>query len=334
MRERLPSSSRIRAALDDLLKTVKEQDLKPWGWPPLLAWLWEASYGAVKKLDRDIALVTKHSKAVNASQVADFLSARPGKARAWYGGFFDTWAKATFLRSGRATEIDVPLPLGKRNSDLRVQLNGRSIRFECTVLTEDDEASDILQRFTNEKKTNPAAILRRPGPYCPPEAKGPSPYYNALRLYAKVYDKLALDLNPKASQFAEHEPNALLISFAGPGVRPSAPGISWALDELFGGQSKKTRKLPKELRDISLDAWMEHHAAELMKKGKLSADSYRARHDRLIAAPRRLAAIFLFKRCQLTNSRLNGNASAECAITKTEMAKLETLLRNALPYGP
>src|SRR5439155_19723343 len=79
-----------------------------------------------------------------------------------------------------------------------------------------------------------------------------------LRFYAKVFDKLAKDLNPSKSQFADDEPNVFLVSCSGLGVRSDNPGVGWALDKLFADQPKIARTVvPESFIDISLGAWVD-----------------------------------------------------------------------------
>src|SRR5207249_3616003 len=117
---------------------------------------------------------------------------------------------------------------------------------------EDDEAREVWSRYMECKKLNPDHVLIRPGPLCPPNARGPSPYYMTQRFYTKVYDKLTRNLDPAKSQFAEAEPNILLTCFAGPGVRSDHPGVRWGLEELFTSHPKTARAVvPESLTDIS-----------------------------------------------------------------------------------
>lgn len=338
----LPPSSRLLAALgDELLEALAGKiersavrDLEFGPWPPIIGWLHTMDDGAVAALDRDLDLVVRHVGPAPANQIRQFLSATT--ARESYAALFDTWAKATLIRSGLPTETDVPIHTGGRVSDLRVRMDARAIRLECTVLTEDNESCDVWRRFIEVKKTDPQAILWRPGPYCPPDAKGPSPYYNARRLYAKVYDKLARELDPEAGQCAENEPNVLLISCAGPGIWPDIPGINWALEELSiaqprgpsGGSGSESH-----CADISLPAWIDHHAQTLISKGRLTDDDYAARYDRLLAAPRRLGGIILFKNFRWATGRVNYNAFPQCAIRHAEMVELERLLGREPAYA-
>ena len=162
-----------------------------------------------------------------------------------------------------------------RDHDISIVVVDRRFHIECTVLTEDDESRGVWDRYVESKKLNPDQVLIRPGPFCPPNSKGPSPYYMTLRLYAKVFDKLTKELDPAKGQFGEEVPNLLLICFAGLGMRADHPGIRWGIEELFANNPKMARTaVPESFTDISLDARADFRADELIRKGEISADWY------------------------------------------------------------
>ncbi|HUT91333.1 MAG TPA: hypothetical protein VMY37_17675 [Thermoguttaceae bacterium] len=344
-RDRLPVSSQIRLALPDLLlKELRQRvdvtsaaDLRYSPWPPLVGFMDHLPDTAIGELDGDLELVIRHGKRRKPNEVSQFLRAKTGDSRAWYGGLFDVWAKATLVRQRVEVDLDVPLPNG-RDTDIRVKVGDRHFRIEGTVITQDDESRDVWDRFVKDKRADPTKILMRPGPYDPHDAKGPGLYYNALRFYAKVYDKIAKKLDADKSQCADDEPNVLLVSFAGAGLRPNDPGWGWALDELFDDQpSIGGRLVPAEgLRDISLSAWVDFTASELCRSGEITVEDYDSRmadYTRIMSAPRRLGGILVFRNCELLGARVNYNARQECRITHAEMAELERLLSRAATYS-
>lgn len=103
-------------------------------------------------------------------------------------------------------------------------------------------------------------------------------YYNTFRLYAKVYDKIAKNLDPNKSQCADDEPNVLLVSFSGAFVHPEKPGWGRALNELFDDQPKMGGRIipAPHVTDISLGAWIAFTAGELASRGVISAEEYDA----------------------------------------------------------
>jgi len=207
---RLRPESPIRAAmpaavLDGIAKKIGKtppDELRHNVYPPLYNFLTHVSAEAVFELDQDVRLVLGRASPNNASGLTQFLRATAGQSREWYGGIFDIWVRAALLRKLRVVEFDVPLPNG-RDTDIRLKLGGRWMRLENTVITEDDESRKIWDRFLDDKKVDPKKVRVRPGPYDPPDAKGPSLYYNTLRLYAKVYDKIAKHLDPHKTQCAD-----------------------------------------------------------------------------------------------------------------------------------
>jgi hypothetical protein len=154
-----------------------------------------------------------------------------------------------------------------------------------------------------------------------------------LRFYAKVFDKVAKDLNPSKSQFADDEPNVFLVSFSGLGVRSDNPGVGWALDELFADQPKIARAVvPESFIDISLGAWVDFRAKELINQRKMPIEWYCDHSHEVMAAIRRVGAILLFDGSGLANSRINYNARRGCLISHDEIAEIEELFRKEASY--
>lgn len=339
-RDQLPEGSLVRLALsEDVLQQIEQKlrqraptDLLYDFWPPLYGLFCLRDSNAIAELDADLTTVARRLSSGKVPSLMQFLKTKEGKRHGdWYGGLFDLWSKATACVNGMDVELDRPLPNG-RESDLCVKVNGRRFHIESTVLTEDDESAEVWRRFLADKRVHPDKVLIRPGPYCPPNAKGPSPYYISLRFYAKVFDKLTQNLNPEKSQFADDEPNLLLVSCAGM-IRHDLPGIGWALDELFRAQPTMVRTIiPEVFTDVSLDAWIDFRARELIQQRKLTATWYCDNSHEVIAAPRRLGAIILFDGCKLKNARINCNAHQSCAVTHKDMVQLEDLFRREVGY--
>jgi hypothetical protein len=340
----LSASSPLRLAVPESIieetarriELADAADLEHGPWPPAVTVLSEISDAAVAELDDELALVLAHTKPSKAKDVTQFLGTAMGQRVAeWYGGLFDVWARTQVLRAGCEVEFDAPLPNG-RDSDMRAVVNGRHFRVENTVIAESDEDRQSFDNFLAAKKQDPETLWMRPGKFDPPDARGPSPYYNTFRLYAKVYEKLAKRLDPDKSQCAGDEPNILLISFSGAFVHPEKPGWGWAMDELFDNQPSTGGRInpPPHLTDISLDAWIMFTAEDLVRRGLISAQQYDARlrdYHRILSAPKRLGGILVFKNCTLATARINYNATDECSISHAEMAELERVF--AAPCG-
>ena len=220
-----------------------------------------------------------------------------------------------------------------RDSDMRAVVNGRHFRIENTVIAESDDDRQSFNNYLAAKKQDPDVLWEQSSD----DVRGPSPYYNSLRLYAKVYDKIAMNLDPDKSQCAEDEPNILLVSFSGAFVHPDKPGWGWALDELFDDQPNMCAcaKMPPHLQDISLHRWVMFTAEDLFRRGVISAEQYDARlqdYHGIMSAPRRLGGILVFKNCTLATARINYNATDECSITHAEMAELERIFTAPCGY--
>ena len=184
-----------------------------------------------------------------------------------------------------------------------------------------------------QMKLDPNQVLIRPGPLCPKKAKGPSPYYETLRLYAKVFDKLTKDLDPAKGQFNERERNILLTCFAGPGVGTDRPSVSWGFEELFVSHPRTVQKVcPETFTDISLEAWVDYRAKELIDKGKMNVEWYYTNSHKALSAPRLLGGARPFDSSRLACGRVNYTAAAESSVSHAAMAELEQLLARPAKY--
>lgn len=317
------------ARLDELEQYVQitpAQDLQYSKWPPAFGILASIEIEKARLIDKNIDLVIANSTPGKAREIVGFLAAsNADKIGTWYGGMFDVWSKCVVIRSGLSAEFDRLLPNG-RDHDIMLDLDGTKLNLENTVITHDDESLEVLDRFLSDKRTDPTKVLIRPGPYCPPNAKGPSLYYDTLRVYAKVFDKVAKQLNPGKSQFPEDEKNVLLLSFCGSGVNALSPSVGWALDELFACQPRGKREGAG--KDISLQAWTDFTANELIARGKISVDDYVSRFQDIFRALRRLSGVLLFDNTKLVDARLNYNSDKSSRISHAEISKLEELYRS------
>ena len=347
VRERMsliPEDSHIRTALpsnrvDEIaLKIARScvEDLKWATWPPLFLFVYRHSVQEVQEFEKDIGLVVKHSKRNRVLSITQFLKAEARQDRLWVGGLFETSVKAQFLKEHIPVEFDYVLPNGKE-IDIHLEIEEKVYSLECTVITESDEDRKVWERFMATKKVDPNANLSRPGKFDLPNSKSPSPYYDCLRFYAKVYDKLARNLNPRESQMAQDNSNILLISFYSPTAPLSATseGVGWALDELLADQPKSGVRLKDHapgMIDISFLAWLEFTADDLHQRALLSLDTYCNNFHEIVAAPRKLGGILLFDGCSLTMARVNYNAGVRHMLHHREIARLEKLLERPPDY--
>jgi hypothetical protein len=339
-RDGLPMTSFVREAISDEVIDELRRRMAEYSndagldWrvlPVIVGFLDSNSDDAINELDDDIALVAGAARDAQRIAATRFLRTRGDEHLGrWYGGLFETWAKATVVERNELAQFDVPLPNG-RNLDIVAPISSKPIGFECTVITQDDEDRLVWARFTEEKKADPTKRLSRPGPYDPPDAKGPSPYYSSLRLYAKIYDKLTRDLDPGKAQLADDQPNVILLSFAGWGVDSTCPGVRWALDELFANQPTAPRTA---VASVSLLEWLEYTGKRLAEANRASASWLDDHFREILAAPSRVGAVMVFQGSEFTSARINYNARPACAISHAEMAELERLFSRPRRYLP
>lgn len=325
----LPSDGYIRAVLNkehlqeisEWIKSNNSNDLEWANWPPLFLYIMRNSEEEILSFENDIELVVKNSKQME--KVTHFLSAKVDEARLWCGGLFELFVKSQFIKNGLQIELDYILPNGKEN-DLKISIGDKTYYLECTVLTDSDEDIKVWDKFMEAKKVDRSATLVRPGKYDEPNAKTPSLYYDCLRFYTKVYDKVAPMLNVEESQLLNNTKNVLLVSIcASHSILTHSPGVGWALDELLADQPRGGFS-PQGITDVSLSAWIEFTAKELMNSKKLDFAKYDENFDKIISAPRRIGAILLFNKCSLKEARVNYNAHKECKISHKEIAQIET----------
>ena len=321
----LPVGSPIAAVLTDAYLHEQrawvrdEADLQSEDWPPLLGWTmapWRAD--EIRLLDRDIRVVRDHSTSTPVQATA-WLSARRGELRKLRAGLVETTAKARALAFAEASDgwtvaFHAPLANGR---DVDILLSGpeRSYFIECTVITESDEDQQVHDAWLEARKTTPDLLLARPGPFDSPNAKGPSPYYDANRFYIKIFDKLQKGGNPAQSQTSPDAPNILLLSCfpAHSAPLPYSPGLGWALDELFSGQPNMgaLKQMPpgSTLPDISLMTFL---------RGQWPATAID-----LLQSPARLSGVLTFNCLGLQGGRINYNADANQKLSHLDMALLE-----------
>ena len=159
-------------------------------------------------------------------------------------------------------------------------------------------------------------------------------YSRRRRLYQKVYEKIARDLDPDKSQCSRSEPNVLLISFAGPDMNPNKPGWTWPLDFLFNSDLQTSGGgVTDENSSISLRDWVHHNVRQLCHQNLLTTDLFNDRCQQLLDAPNYLGGIMLFRYCRLVLARVNYNAHDECRLSHAEMAELERLLSTRPSYS-
>jgi len=252
----------------------------------------------------------------------------------FHGGLFDMRVKAALLSGlgGDCVTLDHQPPGGERECDAFLTHSGRQVAVEATVLS----VCGYERESTRRALEDGARVWTSPGPYDPPGSKWPNPYYTTVRIYAKVYEKLAPKLQANACQFPEQYPGVLAISLDGVHCfpcrdetdKPFEPAVYWAFDELFLDQPWGTTTVSGI--DISLTGWLQHHARDLLNSGRVKAGTESATLNELIALPRRVSAVLMFNRGRLVDSRLNYHANRR--LSHAEMAALENVFADPVSY--
>ena len=311
----MPAESLIKkhfpdSRLEEIAKKIKEVDCKDleWGyWQPFFLFLRDVDIYAIQSLDNDLQAVAARSNS-NATKLCEFLDDEREFKTSWSAGLFETFAKAALLRSDELSveAFDWSTPNG-RNVDAKVKLGQRVFCVECTTLGDSDADKKRWQVHCERLKTEPNAT------YCASQ----DAYTQGRRLYDKVYEKIAQEFDPNASQLCPGTPNLLLIGlFPVLGdLRSTATLIGCALDELFSNQQNGNKS------DFSLTKYLEHN----LNKGNGSLNE-------LLVAPRMLSGILLFDGYKLSHARINYNADKACGITHAEMAFLEKIFAKPPAY--
>ncbi len=338
----LPSDGPIRKALPeskmkeiaDRVEIAPTSDLESGYWPPLFCFVSRRDIADLTEFESDLRLVC--TKSSSPDSVVNFLEANPQEDTRWTSGLFELCIKACVIKQTQsAIEVDSALPNGSR-PDIRLSLNGRNVWFECTVLGDSQEDRAAWDRYMQVRKIDKSVQMVRPGNFDTADSKGPSLYYDCLRMYLKVFNKLAPNFNPDKSQVSPDEPNVLLISIASSKSPLSqSPGIGWALDELLADQPKgeaRVKDVAPSL-DISLSGWLDFQARDLSQQSKLEFKAYCQRFHEIIALPRRLGAIIVFDGYKIEHARVNYNALSKCSLSHKNAARFEEILGGIPRYA-
>lgn len=309
---RLANNSPIRRCYPETrLETIRAkitvsnvEDLERGCWQPPFLFLRNSSDAAILALDDDLRLVESHS-VTDGKELFNFLAIESEDMQPWIGRVFELYVKATALRSAEVlnTSLDWKLP-NRRRPDLKIELGSRDICIECTSLGESNASDDRWRAHTDMLHVNRDEVF----------VEGQDAYTQSRRLYAKVFDKIAPQLDVRRSQLNEGGPNLLLISLNAviSDLATSSPAIGWALDELFASQPTGDRS------PASLCEWL------LRKRdsAKPAASSF----DDLLKALAQVSGILAFDGCKFGAARINYNADAVHMISHAEMAAMERLL--------
>lgn len=323
----LRSDGAIHAAWKQNVESIVEEQFRSgeFGWPPLFDFICHHSANQLAALDDCVAFVKSRTPDDRKNQVNSFLLGNSNHqrqwqaARDWDAGLFELHIKALAIRnqSGFIPELDPTISSGKR-PDLLLRLGDRQFVIECTVLTTSNEYEKAWSKWLGDLSVDRNKPFT-PDKYLELDCKEPQPEYHQVRLYGKVYNKLAKGLDPDNTQLPKELPNVLFISSCDSKSPWSSEGIRWGLDELFADQPIHKRQQPGSVIDTSLDGWLGFTAKEC----ELNSDKYCNDFQALIMAPRRIGGLFVFGRCHLDFARKNYYAEETNNLTHQEVALLE-----------
>jgi hypothetical protein len=331
----LPQESLIRKALNDerlneIERTIQnaagDNELGFARYPPLFCFLLRNDKNIISGLESNITLVVNHAPTCN-DQIINFLKADEqynGKWQ-WLSGIFDLAVKARILSvisNKKCVELEsIVNSKSDKKCDVIIKCKSLTYCIESTVLNQSKEDEEVYKRWMNDIKNGGSKVMCRPGKFDPPNSKGPSPYYDCWRTYAKVYDKIAHDLNPQKTQMSSNEPNLLIL--LNEAERGCLLGIQWAIDELFIDQPAGKRNGPI---DISLAGWIEHTAREK----KIDSGEFCKSYYDLISAPRKISGILIFENNRLMHSQINHHATHK--LSHSEMACFDKIFEQPFDY--
>ncbi|MFX0138713.1 MAG: hypothetical protein ACFFDN_34045 [Candidatus Hodarchaeota archaeon] len=308
------------------IESTSSRDLEWDYWYPLYLFVEHHSIDHILKFEDDLQMIVEHSDENYVKSINNFLTSSQDKNREWSSKLFEIYIKRILLENFKEVSFDFQLPNGKR-PDAKIILNTSNIFIEITALTESDEDRVVWDNFMEDLKSNPEQVLVRPGKFYAKGSKSPSPYYDAVRFYSKVYDKIAHRLNINDSQLSDDYPNILIIFLYTPTTSLNLSlGINWALEELLSIQPTGQKCVDSQKTiDISLSSWLEFYAQELISNDLLTQDSFIKNHQKI-------SGIIIFDRFKKIQSRINYNASEKQKISHYLMSEIEKIFDNHLEW--
>ncbi len=344
----LPDGSHIKDAMDDeRLDEIRASILDTPGselegirWPQIYGFIKGRGMPDIEELDTDIDLVHARTPSKHQKGVVSFLRSR--QWREWYAATFEIFVKSRCLRVFPGdVELDYELDNGK-DVDLRVGIDGSPVCLECSALTDSDSDRKASDAYWEARAAGYKGNHVRPGPHDQSDGRGLDDAYEVVRIYAKVYDKMAPGFDVDKGQLSAEYPNVYLLSWGGrsdglPAELHFDLAIPWAFDEMF------TRGLPRH--DPSLDGqfetslrhWFHKRAETLAEGGLLDLDAYNADWhgytERLSRVRRKLGGGVLFENLKLRQGRIHYNADARWAVSHRQMASLLDALSDPPPWA-
>jgi len=311
---RLPDDSTVRQVADseffsrierDLI-IRNERDLVQGHCDPLAFFLTHRSLSVIRRLDRDISLVERHTEQNRRADVSSWLKVSKDDLdadRKWLAGLFEIFVKATVLRRFGPDRVvmDSYVDGSDKRVDAEISLGDRSICVEATVLTGSDKDRVQFQRIVRATAEGSDELMYEQVDF------GQFRH----RFFRKVYEKIARGRDPSRSQISDTKPNLLLVGILDPTTPLSADSIWLAstLDDLFAaGPSESLHKFVRRLARSDSTYW------------------------RLIELPKKLSGICVFSRGGLAASRINCNAHEPNRLSHREMALFDRVFKKLAPY--
>lgn len=339
--EALPEDSHIRAAVDEpRLEGIKasildtpDTELEGKYWPPIYLFLRGRSMADIEELDADIDLVYAQTPHKHQKGSVQFL--RSDLSRDWSAGTFEIFTKSRCLRAlSGGVSLDYELESGK-DVDLRVSLDGQAVCLECSALTLSDSDRKVWDAHWKARAAGYKGNLVRPGVHDQGDGKGLDDAYEVVRIYDKVYDKMAPGFDVDRGQLSPVEPNVYLLSWGQRiGGLPAEChfdfAIPWAFDEIFTASLPRPEPVEEGQFDTSLRRWFDIRAGVLAEHGKLDISAYEADrcgyHERLQLVRKKLSGVLLFNGLELRQGRIHYNSDEQWGLSHRQMALLTEIL--------
>ncbi|ADB15276.1 hypothetical protein Psta_0589 [Pirellula staleyi DSM 6068] len=346
-RSQLGSDSPISNALtDELLDGIANfinatplHEISYSRWPLTYSYCCALSINQLREFNDDICLVLSKCKSKSdRKRLVGFLSHRADKDEdkdntlgVWFGEHFDIWTKANAIRSGLGVVFDEKLPSSKKNNDISVIINDRKIRLESTVISEAKDIRQAWNTFREQRKRSSVPSTQGLTVEELRKLQGPSLYTSVVRIYRKVFDKLARKFNPIKSQLSESSPNILLLSCTKTSRIANSKAVDWALNELFRIYPDLS-SMCSELPDWSVNfpKWLKTEVFQDQEVDEANWSRYEALRD----AIRKISGVLVFNGNELCHSRINYNALPKCLVSHEEMLRTERIFTNCSDYLP
>lgn len=324
----------ILPIIEERIDESFEGDLDLIKWPPLFNYLDHTEVEKILRLNEVINVVYNNSKKERKKDVIGFLNAGPNDDRIWDARLFEAYIKFKLLENDFVVELDFFQDNGK-DVDIKSDIDGEVLIIECTVLTDSDEDRRVWDSYIEEKKIDPEAVLIRPGEHDSENSLCPSPYYDTLRFYDKIFDKIAPRLDYRNAQLISGNANLIALSVSSQYGRPNVldRGAKWAIEELFSLKPPLNSPIGYDGTlpvDISLKGYLDYKAGFLIHEGVFDEPFYRSEFLNIRNSTQKIGAISTFNiLLSFHSSWKNYNHDEMCGISHKAISKLDDIFSEA-----